>query len=312
MKSLRNKVILSGIVLLFAFIATIGSTYAWFTASTATEINSMEISVGAADNMLIKVWKDGVTYLNDGSGTPDDLATASNYPSTIITNQNLIDAGYLYDTPATLVGPWRLQPVTIVIPGYTGLNGKALNKITLADRSLSALTVAGTDFNSSSGYYIQLKFWLYSQAETDKAVTVNKMSVTTVAGNSVTQDAIVDAVRLSIWMDDTQFAAASPVNGTPVIFGKNVNYDYAFSGDFDNPSVGNTLDGVASVLTQPALNATAEAAVNLLNTTPTVYTIKPSTPTLVTVLIYVEGWNTAANNDVTEAAFNVSFGFKFV
>ena len=56
MKSLRNKVILSGIVLVFAFIATIGSTYAWFTVSQTVSVDTMNLNVSAADNLAIRIW----------------------------------------------------------------------------------------------------------------------------------------------------------------------------------------------------------------------------------------------------------------
>ena len=92
MKGLRNKVILSGIVLLFAFIATIGSTYAWFTVSTQTTVEGVSLQVTAADNLLIRA----KNYTDDSAFMADQLNPI--YWSTSLTRSELVTAGYLGST----------------------------------------------------------------------------------------------------------------------------------------------------------------------------------------------------------------------
>ncbi|MFA5698090.1 MAG: hypothetical protein WC888_06695, partial [Candidatus Izemoplasmatales bacterium] len=56
MKSLKTKVILSAIVLMFALVATIGSTYAWFTVSNTVSVSSIQMNVGTQEGLLIRAY----------------------------------------------------------------------------------------------------------------------------------------------------------------------------------------------------------------------------------------------------------------
>lgn len=68
MKSLRNKVIMSAIVLAFALVATIGSTYAWFTVSSTVSVSSLTLNVQAGESLLIKVDDNYTRYYYNALG----------------------------------------------------------------------------------------------------------------------------------------------------------------------------------------------------------------------------------------------------
>ncbi len=58
MKSLKTKVIMSAVVLVFALLATIGTTYAWFTVSSTVSLNTINIDVTTEESLLIRVWNE--------------------------------------------------------------------------------------------------------------------------------------------------------------------------------------------------------------------------------------------------------------
>lgn len=150
MKQLRTKVLLSAFVLIFALVATIGSTFAWFTISTSVEIETMELNVSTEDSLLIKVWETGEDF-----NTPT-LLDASQY-KTFIPIEDILAT---YADLAT----WRLSPVTVINSTYTGIDGDVFNVLTTPntdfDRSLSSaglpaeitMTPKASSSNSSSGF----------------------------------------------------------------------------------------------------------------------------------------------------------------
>lgn len=331
MKALKTKVILSGIVLVFAFIATIGTTFAWFTVSQTATVEEMTLNVTAAENLVILPVDSDFTYDIDGDGANTsgdyDLATSSNYYTTI-TNQELYNAGYLADTftgsYATLdlapdTGLWRLQPSTVIDPEYAGFNSKDLASIDVGNRSLTNLSVEGTDFNSSNGHYIQLNFWLFSQSENAETVELSNFDVTT--SETGAKAAVINSVRMSVWLDDSIAPGASAIGsstteGDSFVFGLDNDYGYVFTGiDYtitDQNSLQDVADNGTWTGTPSASLATdASAAVNTSTTGVTLFTIQPSVPTYVTVIIYIEGWDAQADNDITESSFNISFGFTY-
>lgn len=309
MKGLRFKVILSGIVLVFAFIATIGTTFAWFTISQTVTVDSMELNVTADDNLLIRVYETG-----DETDELAKLSLATNY-KTQIKNMDLWLSNQLgtWDpVEEELINPWRLQPVTTINTTYDDVtNGQVFNRMSNTTGRVLTEVLPG-DVNSNTGYYIELKFWLFSQADEARDVVMSDiLSITAnnVGPNADALDAVVDAVRLSVWLDDSDYGTGVGP-GTASIFGLNNSFDFVFSGDYveeDN----NSLEEVGSA----ALVTTAEESINVIDTVDleevVLFTIQPETPTLVTVVIYIEGWNAAADNDIINAFFNIEFGFKF-
>jgi hypothetical protein len=310
MKSLRNKVILSGIVLLFAFIATIGSTYAWFTVSTQTSVEALELQVAASDNLLIRVKK-----LNDGTGgdyTFENAADQLNmdFWSTSIVNQDFLDAGYFM----TGVDPWRLQPVTIIQDGYGSFNTKTLSHLDpldTADRGLTEI-VDGTDtdkYNDYSGYYIKLEMYLLSLSDDSKQVEVDKALTSITEDHDAGDDRglIINAVRLSV------FSGVNPA----YVYGYDNNYGFDFTGSEEENTTAGTLSTVGfnslSDLTAavPSLSTSVVDIDDAGSANPDIVTLTQNTPTLITVYVFIEGWHVDAANYVVGAQFNISFGFKF-
>lgn len=291
MKSLRNKVILSGIVLMFAFIATIGSTYAWFTVSTETNIQAIQLNVTAADNLLMMVAEQAedeeLLYLLD----------AYNY-KTQITTQDFLDKGYLF----TGDDPWRLQPSTV-------LGGHVTEPLTYLQNIENRVYTLATK-NAYNGQYIELKFWLLSQSEDDKVIQVSDFGIVTDdLGNTATQLAVRNAVRLAIWLDDSEhgdhLSGVPTGKGAMYLFGRDNDYGFTFTSEM--PGFNDTVpaNNVAPDQTGFDVKVTADLPSTDL------YTVKFNIPTLVTVLIYIEGWDAHATNDIILATFAVNFSFKY-
>jgi hypothetical protein len=311
MKSLRNKVILSGIVLLFAFIATIGSTYAWFTVSQSVSVPTMELNVTAAESLLIRV--DNISATNPNPGNLND---PSNY-FTALTVEQIIEGGYLYDninylTPLTSTDPWRLQPSTIIQPDYTSVDGKILNYLNLSSPDRELLPI-GTNYNNNTGYYIQLGFILLSQSENDYYLQMSNIVINATALNTFAyQEKVEDAVRLSVFEEGSV--------ADPFIYGQDIDYDFAFiSGQ---PGYSTTNASVSLIAAGGIFNALVDLDSNPVTTIPTnhydstlssqpdMFVIYGQTPTYVTVLVYIDGWDYDASNDIVEALFRISFNFK--
>ncbi|MFW5888998.1 MAG: hypothetical protein ACOCUD_01320 [Bacillota bacterium] len=329
MKALKTKVILSGIVLIIAFVATIGTTFAWFTISTTATVESMELNVSAAENILIKVYEDG-----EDTGAGSSLINAANYQTTI-TNDDLIAAGYLYDDITytvegdldTYETPWKLQPASIIEPGYTGVDAKTINwisSIEQPDRNLVAATP-----NSNSGHYIELKFWLLSQAESVQVIELSDVliSASNEGDNEADLNEVVNATRLSVWLDDTPYGATyaeSPVEGEAFVYGLDLDYDYAFLPSIAGHSTTDSiltaedtpfnqlsdLDIETTVVGNPVSTLPANHFDGAVSTTD-IFEIEPGVPTLATVLIYIEGWDLDADNNIVKAKFNVGFVFRY-
>ncbi len=304
MKSLRNKVILSGIVLVFAFIATIGSTFAWFTVSQTVAVQEMQLNVSAEDNLLILV-DNGYNSLST------QVTTIENY-KTSLTLAEITAAGTAYENLTS----YRLLPVTALNSAYNTVDGKnlgVLEALTDYDRSVTA-AVAN---NATTGHFIELKFWLYSQSTLAKQIQLSNVSIT----SSETDPELVlveDAVRLAVFTDTSD----------AFIFGNDTDFGFGFlpgqeghssvvtptDTDFNNLFERTTpiLDGLGGNLLTSITGA--DRVKNLANesTTPTdLFELPSQTPTLVTIRIFIEGWDAQAKNNIVSAQFEIVLGFKF-
>ncbi len=311
MKGLRNKVILSGIVLLFAFIATIGSTYAWFTVSTESNVTGINLEVTAADNLLIRP----KSITNSASETFNYLRDTFNY-STSVTASDLEDEGYFYEDPTTKLIPWRLKPsTTISNQGTVNVNDPQgglyyinnIDAVRLGNGTdVTPLYTIATD-NLNGGNYITLEFWMLSQSDDPQAIELNSFSISSSSGNSTAQANVQNATRLAFWGDDSTWETEMlvedstfvPVVGSTYIFANDSDYGY---------SIATTLTPVTAptpVPAAPTVNTTASAVTSI-------YTLQPNTPTIMTVVIYIEGWDLHASNDIILANFDIAFSFAFV
>lgn len=306
MKGLRNKVILSGIVLLFAFIATIGSTYAWFTVSTESNVTGINLQVTAADNLLIRpksitnVALENFAYLRD----------IGNY-NTLVTAEQLENEGYFYEDPETKLIPWRLKPsTTISNQGSSNINDPKgglyyinnIDAVRAGDGStvVPAYTLAAD--NLKAGYYITLEFWMLSQADTNKAIALNSFSITPGTGNSTPQSQVINATRLAFWGDDTLYADDAGYIGsvgTTYIFGHDGDYDFQIE------TAGSDVIAPTPSPSAPTINATAASVASI-------FTLQPNTPTMISVIIFIEGWDSEASNDIILSNFDIAFSFAYV
>jgi hypothetical protein len=315
MKSLRNKVILSGIVLLFAFIATIGSTYAWFTVSTTTEVDTMTLNVTAAENLLIRVKGLTEQYSNPAEpATYINLYDPNNYKS-YVSITDLYNGGYMVDN--TQGTPWRLQPSTVVYdPDTLSTPGKTIiafkdpnNRDDLTIYNSTTNPTGDLEYatsNSNNGHYIKLEFWMFSQSETPTGVELSGLTIDATRaalGNLSQQQAVDDAVRISVWLDDTAYSSGTGTNGPAYLFGNDEDYSFNF-----NDEIANAIAPVGSDTNFPVFTPTEIASAS----NPELFTVDFDTPTLITVLIYIEGWDMHASNNIILAAFDIAFGFKYV
>jgi len=299
MKGLRNKVILSGIVLVFAFIATIGSTYAWFTVSTETTVEGVELEVAAANNLLIRA-----------RNTTDDSSYTANptdpqFWETSLDMDYLMGQGWL----GTEASPWRLKPGTIIQPSYTSYDPMTINQISNIgdpDRTLTPIT---TEYNANDGYYIELDLYLLSQGDEDVTISLDDAATLITATSSGAMAAVQNATRITIQMG----------SNTPMVIGNDTDYGYTFLGGAGEsstaPSIisvtGDYFNSLSDLTTQPTGLATSVVDIDDLDTTTVnLGTLTAKTPTAVTVIIYIEGWDAQATNDIIGALFQISFGFK--
>ncbi len=286
MKSLRNKVILSAIVLAFALIATIGSTYAWFIVSQNVTVESMTLNVTAEDSLLIKVFETGET------ASTAAVLDILNY-STTLSNQDLIDAGY------TDLATYKLQPVSSIQTDYLTSSPKLLTYLTsLTDYARPLATAEAYANNATNGKFVELKFWLYSQSATNKDVVLDDYTVSATNADSQ-RDAITDAVRLAIWEDGQ----------ASLIYGNSKDFLFAFESGLKGYYSG-TPDGTHFNTLVDGSKTPTEVA-GTLDSSVIVDELAPNTPTLVVVRIYVEGWDADVTNAVISAAFDITWIFAF-
>ncbi len=303
MKSLKTKVILSAVVLIFALVATIGSTFAWFTVSSTVSASAITLNVTTEESLLIKIADPAVTLAtsNSGEDNPSDY-------STTITGAQLITAGYA-------LGSWTLAPATIINPDYQTAFANAFQSIDInaAARTLTTLLPADNYINNSNGYVIQLKFWVMTQSTTAN-LRVNTVSVTGDTGITDVDDAIEGATRLAFTTnyDTTGKIYANPDTTEPVY--TYIDYDYEFTGDYAETVVQNTsfnkLSDRSDVATLTSALTALEGVVGDSVASGTVIeTLTVNEPELVFVTIYIEGWDVDATNYIIGSDMVISFSF---
>ncbi|MFP4478237.1 MAG: hypothetical protein ACLFPM_02245, partial [Candidatus Izemoplasmatales bacterium] len=299
MKALRTKVILSGIVLVFAFIATIGTTFAWFTISETVAVDGINLQVTSSDNLLIRVDTGADSDTTDGYSS-DAVTTISNYQSSL-TLTDITNVPKYAD-----IENWRMSPVTAINDGYGSIDAKTLLTIddTYATRNLSNSTLK----NSDSGGYIELHFWLYSQASETRPVELVSTSISPNTEESQQLQDVADAVRFGIWMNNGTSAGDAFIYGNDTEFGfefvsgqagysetelfnalsdtgLNINETDSFTPMIDGE--GELLDTVSGYENVLQLSVDDDHPQDI-------YDIEPGVPTLVTVRIFIEGFDAQA------------------
>jgi hypothetical protein len=313
MKALRTKVVLSAFVLLFALVASIGSTFAWFTVSRTVEVQAMEFKLSTEDSILIKV---AAPDALPAQATDAAQLNSANYFTTI-TNTMIINAGY------TAFTSWSMKPVTAVQPGYAAVNPKLLSSMAIVGNSTRTLTPTEDldDINKTSGRYIELKFWMISSGTANALIVVEDLYIDVTSLNAVAvRDEVINAVRLGVWAN----------NEDAKVFGRSIDYRFTFlpslpgyfAGTEDETNynsiplasrsvlenaMGRHHSTVADIRT-PA--ASVAGSTTLKAETTQVFELVKDTPKLVTVRIFVEGWALATTNNIVDAAFKINFNFR--
>lgn len=326
MKQLRTKVLLSAFVLIFALVATVGSTFAWFTVATTVNVESMQLNVQSQDSLLIRMANNDGTIKGDSGD--DNLFDATQYKTTITT----ADIQEYFDFTAG--GGWRLEPVTVVQSGYaTGIDGQIMSTLNTGSNLTRALTAINgtTDINSNTGKVIEVSFYLFSQGEVDADIILQDLSVTTSMTGVASQ--VVDAVRLSAWragvyVDGTGFDDAT--EGTALVFGRTIDYGFAFTNANPtyyyaggSPSLANGFNSLAELTIDSStwnsqyFNSLTfddeDAITGDIGTkagADVILTLDKNVPTLVTVRIFVEGWAANTTNNIIASSFSISYKFS--
>lgn len=328
MKALKTKVILSAFVLLFALVATIGSTFAWFTVSNEVRVDQFELTVQTQDSLLIRLYN-GETTTDNLTDLQNANTYSTNYTSDMIEDQFLDFA------------TWRLTPVTAVQfdDNLLGFANPKLNPFNLSILSLvdpaSRLHTVTTDKNAADANFIELKFWILSQASANKNLYLHNLVVNSnLAANTITgQTDAANAVRLGVGVTSGAIGAIDPTVG--FVYANRPNssltlpYGFVFiegmRGYNSSTAALNALDqtldteivklhsifssGTAKA-NERAVVAVGSPVVDYTNAGITsLTTLVPNMPQLVTVRIYIEGWDSYANNTIIAAKFNISFSF---
>ena len=308
MKSLKSKVILSAVVLIFALVATIGSTFAWFTVSSTVTASSLTLTVQSQDSLLIKVAAPNATASQASSHT-----VASLY-------RTILDEGDIVGTyPITAA---RLKPVTAINAAYTALDGDVLNVFSSNAYTRPLTPVLELDLaqesgngysdsvNTATGGVIQVRFWIMTQTA-GKTLRLNSF---TTSGT----DQAVNAIRMSLWVGDYSESTTSLIY-TPST--GSADYGFAYldgQTGFDDTEPYSLLDGFnqltdisaglpASLVGMHSVIGDSTSDPNPQGSDIVALTI--NTPVLVTCMIYVEGWDAQTTNEIIDDSFDVSFSF---
>ena len=237
---------------------------------------------------------------------------------------------------------WTIGPVTALQPvsGYSGetvygaLDAKSLSTISVLNKTLAPTSLA----NQTDGTYVELKFWLLSQSSSDEEIVLSNLVIE--ANNPlVAQNAVVNALRVAVWKQADAVLNGSSIKGlNPEELDARIysvgadgpDYDFAFApgmlgyvGNYDNPETPN-VEADADPTEDYIPNASGFAAMHSLfySATPvsgvssalagstTITTLSPNTPALITVRIYLEGWDAQASNALLDSGFTISFSFQ--
>jgi len=315
MKSLKSKVILSAIVLLFALVATIGSTYAWFTVSSTVEVPGITMNVKSSKSLLIRPYYSDSAEVGSGY-----LEVPANYYTTLTEAQIITipaaDVAFgTYTSPYANIGTWRMDNATAIstltmptVPG-TGFEAGALNGTDLQALDLDAKTISDVSGgNSASGFYIDLEFWLFSQL-TAENIVLQDLVISTTSGTDIDE-----AIAVSVFVSG---AVAAPIYS--------LDPDYAFvfttgmTGYDGNDSDFLDTTDMATLLASHALYYNSGSASNLTNVNvgtvtglagATIITqLAADTPTRIVVRIFIEGWDADTTNTILASDLDISFKF---
>lgn len=295
MNSLKRKVISTSIIVIFALLSVIGSTFAWFTIDSFATVGPVDLTIGT-DVSLLVMMDEGYVYDYDDSLSVDD--------NTLLNNP--ANDKYVNDLTTAIITP-IYNYLTIKLEPVTTTDGLTFNR----SRQHSS---AVASFTPGTGQYIQFSIWILSQ-ESNATVAVRNFQSS--ASNAIGfKNQVKEAVRLSIQTHREPNVIS--------IFGINKDYDFTYRSDqigYDSGTSANNIIPAAQkafleskhaeyYTTLDGETTTIENERNiLLPQADTVVTLTANQPEKVTIRIWIEGWDTHANNNVMSALFQVKFDF---
>ena len=226
MKSLKTKVIMSAVVLAFALLATIGSTYAWFTVSNQVAVTNVDLDVVTADSLLIQIQDDSTDAEDGGALLSAGTNYSSYFPNGLDSFQSNISTTDLNNsTQYTNYENWTLTPITAASTpttgaGYTDYTALDVTHFSYLDLSDANRTLhdAMAMKNTGSGGYIEFNFWLiYSGESASVDVALQNLAISNISGAS----ALSDAIAVGVVGDQAEASATTNVFA--------LDPDYAFA-----------------------------------------------------------------------------------
>ena len=306
MKSLKSKVILSALVLIFALVATIGSTFAWFTVSNTVTTSALTLQVTTADSLLIRVAdvdtplsQNPATYVADmGLTSAQNPLDPTQYTTALNTASFIADLGY------TNLSSWRIAPASAVQSTYLTVVPGTLS--VLDDASFARPLGTLATVNNAGGHAIKLAFWVMSQSTKDLKVNATS-AINGTSGETSVQEAIEQSVRLAV------LSTGNATNG--LLFGQDIDYAYDYATMQSVAaliSAGPFSDTVFNKITDRTSTTTIPAGYSTYVGTDGVTVLQQLTlnvPVVVWVTIFVEGWDSDARNYLSNATMSVTFSF---
>ena len=382
MKELRKKMLLTAIVVLFAFIATAGTTYAWFSTSQSVELKEMTVNVKAFKSVLIKMAHVDSEF--DYLGYTSNLVPSSFIQ--IITNDYF---QYDPDTPEDIdygyrLHAWNLMPVTVIDESYANVFGNQFNVFTdptMTDytRSLSSINQVryngtfdseteswtegnGGQINSPHGGVIQFKLWVMSQAAGSINLYLNNLSIST-TGPRYLIEAVHGSARVAVeatgylsgyYENTAQYNADAATlsgaelssriisnrgafndstaqfgfqNTNPLVYAnsdmlvdpdgiENSGDEYTIKGldynfEFRHGMKGFDSSGTFNKLTNANDLASLEGKYGIASDPGTTITLlHQNEPQLLTITVFIEGWDEQTNNNIISSQMILDFSFK--
>jgi hypothetical protein len=268
LKEVQKKILLAGMVAVFAFLVTIGSTYAWFTIVNENSVEAVSVNVQAQQSLLIMM-DDDEAHGGNGLNLVDD-ETYLNNPANYVTNLTnaIISAEYDFES--------------IVLEPVTTLNGRAMTW-----RDTSTIGIANK--------YVEFKVWVLSQTDT---VNVAVENLTLTANNTpASKDNVKQAARLSF--DDAV--------GNPVIFGLDKDFGFNDGTGLPSETATAIAAYHGIYYTTEVGGAVAGESTEALGSASTAFSLTAGQPKRITIRIWIEGWDEECTNNLSAAIFGMGF-----
>lgn len=297
MKSFR-KLILAGVMLVFALVAVVSSTYAWFTTQTEAEVKNIELGAAASGKDL-QVSTDGTNW------------------------------GYIVDL-ADLTGTAKLAPVTFSKTDKTFnkivIDSTEANKNKFKYDTASALAPGAS---TGEGYLVYDLYFKTSNSSVTELLFDTRSAITSTVGTGeilktlrvmfVVGDASDDFVDTTTLVYEPNYTEDSTY-GTGEYFKQANNYIAADA--FTHPDLlpfGATPTAVAGVYsldttfattekytTKTTADVTVDGAASYLE----VGGLTPNTSVQVKVFVWLEGWDGDTTNSAASQSFTLGLKFR--